>query len=47
VFDIGADYPMIESAPPNSNVPNPQLTGNGGTADITTGINLNDPTFTE
>jgi hypothetical protein len=35
VFNVGADYPMVESAPPNSSVPNPTLTGSGGTADLT------------
>jgi hypothetical protein len=47
VFDLGADYPMIEDAPPNSTVPNPTLTGSSGTADLTTGINWSAPTFTE
>ncbi len=36
VFCLGADYPMIESAPPNSSAPAPQLAGSGGTADLTT-----------
>jgi len=44
VFDIGADYPMIENAPPNSTVANPTLAGSGATADITTS---NATTFTE
>lgn len=44
VFDIGADFPMIESAPPNSAVPIPTLAGSTGTADITTS---NATTFTE
>jgi len=35
VFCIGADFPMIESAPPNSSIPNPTIVGSGGTADIT------------
>ncbi|HEY9180801.1 MAG TPA: hypothetical protein VIO32_08775 [Candidatus Baltobacteraceae bacterium] len=44
VFDLGADYPMIENAPPNSSVPNPTLTGSNGTADVSTS---NATTFTE
>lgn len=44
VFDIGADYPMIENAPPNSTVANPTLAGSGATADITTS---NASTFNE
>lgn len=35
VFCLGADYPMIESAPPNSKNARPTLTGAGGTADLT------------
>lgn len=35
VFCIGADFPLIESAPPNSHSERPALTGSGGTADIT------------
>lgn len=44
VFDLGADYPMIENAPPNSNAVNPTLAGAGGTADLSTS---NATTFTE
>ncbi|HLI97419.1 MAG TPA: hypothetical protein VKT72_15220 [Candidatus Baltobacteraceae bacterium] len=44
VFDLGADYPMIESAPPNSTVPKPALAGAAGTADLSTS---NATTFTE
>ncbi len=36
VFCLGADYPMIEDAPPNSTVPNPPLAGPNGTSDLTT-----------
>lgn len=35
VFCLGADYPMIESAPPNNKNPRPAITGGGGTADLT------------
>jgi hypothetical protein len=35
VFCIGADFPLIESAAPNSTSERPALTGSGGTADIT------------
>jgi len=34
-FCVGADYALVEDAPPNSTVPNPPLTGAHGTADIT------------
>jgi hypothetical protein len=34
-FVIGADYPLVESAPPNSASPTPPIVGAGGTADIT------------
>lgn len=44
VFDLGADYPMIENAPPNSSAVNPTLAGPGGTADLSTS---NATTFTE
>ncbi len=35
VFCIGADFPLIESAPPNSTAYKPVIAGSGGTADIT------------
>lgn len=35
VFCIGADFPFIESAPPNSRSEAPALTGANGTADLT------------
>lgn len=35
VFCLGADYPMIESAPPNNHAARPALAGAGGTADLT------------
>jgi adhesin HecA-like repeat protein len=35
VFCLGADYPMIEDAPPNSHVARPALAGASGTADLT------------
>jgi hypothetical protein len=34
-FVIGADYPLVESAPPNNASPTPPIVGAGGTADIT------------
>jgi hypothetical protein len=44
VFDLGADYPMIESAPPDSTIANPTLAGPSGTADLSTS---DATTFTE
>jgi hypothetical protein len=34
-FVIGADYPLVESAPPNSSSATPTIVGAGGTADLT------------
>jgi hypothetical protein len=34
-FVLGADYPLVESGPPNSNSATPTIVGAGGTADIT------------
>lgn len=44
VFCLGADYPMIEAAPPNSSVPNPTIAGSAGTADL---VASGATTFTE
>jgi hypothetical protein len=33
-YVIGADYPLVESAPPNSKAQAPTITGSAGTADI-------------
>jgi len=34
-FVIGADYPLVESAPPNNTSATPTIAGAGGTADLT------------
>jgi hypothetical protein len=34
-FVIGADYPLVESAPPNNTSATPTIVGAGGTADVT------------
>ncbi len=34
-FVVGADYPLVESAPPNNTSPTPPIVGAGGTADLT------------
>jgi len=36
LFSLGADYPLIEAAPPNSTVPNPVISNSSGSADLTT-----------
>jgi hypothetical protein len=37
VIVIGADYPLVEAGPPANTLPNPTLTGSGGSADLTLG----------